>query len=209
MNNQFKNKSMEINSRDHKFADLALNEASNSNMKYHKHGCVAVCSGVVIAKGHNSDRCYSKDGFLHDTCSCHAEIDVVRKLYRMQKNNVMSGVIEHNSAFYNRISLYVVRKSNCGKYYKDSAPCERCTLIIKSLNIKNIIFSNENGTLSKYRVKNYYSIHESQGNRYLYRNMKERGEENKSDPEKKHEIKIKSLNKIAHIVQLNKLFPKN
>ena len=39
--------------------------------------------------------------------------------------------------------------------------------------------------------------------------MKERGEENKSDPEKKHEIKIKSLNKIAHIVQLNKLFPKN
>lgn len=68
--------------KDERFADLALQEAEKSSMKYHQHGCVAVQNGVVLARGFNTDRCYSSDGFLTDTCSCHAEISVLRKLHR-------------------------------------------------------------------------------------------------------------------------------
>ena len=69
--------------RDEKFANIALTQALKSNMKYHQHGCVAVVNNQIIAKGFNSLRCTSSDGFLNNTCSCHAEIDVMRKIHKM------------------------------------------------------------------------------------------------------------------------------
>lgn len=84
----FTENSRDINKRDEQFARIALNEADKSNMKYHQHGCIAVMSGQIIARGHNSDRCHSNDGYLSNTCSCHAEIDVMRKLEkRLNKNS--------------------------------------------------------------------------------------------------------------------------
>jgi len=71
-----------VTSRDERFATLAMSEADKSNMKYHQHGCVAVVGGRIIERGCNSDRCQSSDGFLDNTCSCHAEVDVMRKLDR-------------------------------------------------------------------------------------------------------------------------------
>lgn len=69
-----------LNNRDERFARLALEEANKSNMRHHQHGCIAVLGGQIIARGYNSDRTQSSDGFLKNTCSCHAEIDVMRKL---------------------------------------------------------------------------------------------------------------------------------
>ena len=69
-----------LNNRDERFARFALEEANKSNMKHHQHGCIAVLGGQIIARGYNSDRTQSSDGFLKNTCSCHAEIDVMRKL---------------------------------------------------------------------------------------------------------------------------------
>ena len=71
---------------------MALLEADKSSMKYHQHGCVAVVGGQIIARGKNSYRCHSNDGYLTDTCSCHAEIDVLRKLERLlrRKNLAVS-----------------------------------------------------------------------------------------------------------------------
>jgi len=40
---------------------------------------------------------------------------------------------------------------------------------MKSLQIKNIIWSDENGKLRKCRVKDYETNHISQGNRFLNR----------------------------------------
>ena len=78
-----------VTTRDERFATIAMNEADKSQMKYHKHGCVAVVGGHIIEKGYNSERCQSNDGFLNDTCSCHAEVDVMRKLdKRFSKKNV-------------------------------------------------------------------------------------------------------------------------
>jgi tRNA(Arg) A34 adenosine deaminase TadA len=72
--------SISLNNRDERFARFALEEANKSNMTHHQHGCIAVLGGQIIARGYNSDRTQSSDGFLRNTCSCHAEIDVMRKL---------------------------------------------------------------------------------------------------------------------------------
>ena len=73
--------------KDEKFANIALEEAKKSDV-LSQHGCVAVLNGKIIARGHNSSRAYSGDGFLRNTCSCHAEVDVLRKLYHQFKPTV-------------------------------------------------------------------------------------------------------------------------
>lgn len=80
-----------LNNRDERFASHALMEANKSNMRHHQHGCIAVLGGQIIARGYNSDRTQSSDGFLKNTCSCHAEIDVMRKLEkRLNKSSSFS-----------------------------------------------------------------------------------------------------------------------
>jgi deoxycytidylate deaminase len=69
--------------QDERYANLAMSEAEKSTMKHHKHGCIAVVGGSVIARGCNTYRSRSNDGFLNGSCSCHAEIDVLRKLSRI------------------------------------------------------------------------------------------------------------------------------
>ena len=69
--------------QDERYANLALTEADKSTMKHHNHGCIAVVSGTIVARGYNSYRCQSNDGLLIGSCSCHAEIDVLRKLSRL------------------------------------------------------------------------------------------------------------------------------
>lgn len=71
-----------VTNKDEKFADIAMQEAKKSTL-LSQHGCVAVYDGQIIAKGHNHHQCNSKDGFLQNTCSCHAEIDVLRKIYKL------------------------------------------------------------------------------------------------------------------------------
>ena len=156
------------NNRDERFASIALDEADKSTM-LHNHGCVAVIGGRIMAKGFNSDRCYSSDGFLNNTCSCHAEIDVIRQLDKILKKKNRD---TNESSLYEKVSLYVVRKNNNWEEkgeseYKDSAPCARCTHYMKKLKIKYIIYSNNKGTLTKCKVKDYNTEHVSQGNRYL------------------------------------------
>ena len=75
---------MQCTFNDEKFANVAMDEANKSDL-LSQHGCVAVINGKVMARGHNSSRCYSADGFLRKTCSCHAEVDVLRKLFHMFK----------------------------------------------------------------------------------------------------------------------------
>ena len=46
--------------------------AQESSMLF-RHGCIAVRSGKIIARGCNTYKCYSsRDMFLERTCSCHA-----------------------------------------------------------------------------------------------------------------------------------------
>ena len=46
--------------------------------------------------------------------------------------------------------------------------------MMKSLNIKSVIYSNEMGTLTKCRIKDYETKHLCQGERFINRGMTHR-----------------------------------
>ena len=70
-----------LTNKDYQNAMLAARVAEDSTMAS-RHGCVATCgNGKVLATATNCIRGCSKEGFLSDQCSCHAEIHALRKLY--------------------------------------------------------------------------------------------------------------------------------
>ena len=80
---------------DMRYMNFAIEEAKKSRVPY-RHGCIAVSSGKIIARGYNHNRTISRDGLISNrVCSCHAEIDVLRKCLRLNKIS--------------KISLYIVR----------------------------------------------------------------------------------------------------
>ena len=136
-----------ISNKDQRFANIALDEAAKSTLLM-QHGCIAVLSGKVIAKGCNNIRCHSKDGLLHYSkcCSAHAEICVLHYLC----------ITELPHKIVQKIVLYIVRRSRSGGMV-ESAPCFHCTIRMKKLNIKAIVFSNSEGELEKRRMNEYDS----------------------------------------------------
>lgn len=69
-----------------KYIAEASNEAFNSRVMM-KHGCVATINGKIIATGRNNYRTYDGNNFIHNSCTCHAEIDVLRKVYNTYVRN--------------------------------------------------------------------------------------------------------------------------
>lgn len=65
---------------DQQFLSLASLEASKS-IQQHRHGAVAVINGKVRGRGCNSGRTQSYDGFINNTCSCHAEMAALRDMW--------------------------------------------------------------------------------------------------------------------------------
>ena len=70
----------ELSNNDLNFMCLALEEAQRSPCKM-KHGAIAVVKGHVIGRGYNHYRCNTRDGFVQDSCTCHAEIAAIRQAY--------------------------------------------------------------------------------------------------------------------------------
>ena len=62
----------------------------------------------------------------------------------------------------------MVRRNNQDEMC-NSAPCMHCTEILKLCNIKYIIYSNENGNLEKYKMKDYENNHVTLGYRCINR----------------------------------------
>jgi len=145
---------------DMKYIHIAVDEATKSDVLY-RHGCVAVLSGKIIARGYNKYRTYSKDGLIHENCSCHAEIDVLRKC---KKQNITK-----------KFSLYIVRLSNTN-HICNSFPCKQCYETMKEFPIKNIAYSAGNGTFIKESMKNFESQYKTSGqdifNQVLESNIK-------------------------------------
>lgn len=145
--------SMECSNSDERFAQFAFIEAERSNLPM-KHGCIAVSGGKIIAKGHNHYRTYSKDGLI-EGCSCHAEIDVMRKVLKRNRKN--------------KINLYIVRASESGEY-RNSAPCNTCVSILKRYNIRMIVYSKDDGSLEKYKLIHYTNTHQTGGEKAILNN---------------------------------------
>lgn len=46
-----------------------------------RHGAVAVANGKIVGRGHNHYRSTSRDNFIKNTCTCHAEIACLRNMF--------------------------------------------------------------------------------------------------------------------------------
>ena len=140
----------QCSSSDIRYVELAATEAYKSTVNY-RHGCIAVSSGKVIAKGHNHDRTISRDGLIsNNVCSCHAEIDVLRKCLRMNHTK--------------KISLYIARLGSQNNMLS-SSPCVECYKQMKKFDIKTLVYSESNGKITKTRMRNFISNHISSGSR--------------------------------------------
>ena len=69
---------MSISKNEQRFINLAYQESQHSKM-LSRHGCVCVINGKVVSKGYNNYRTHCSSGLI-DGCSCHAEMDALRKL---------------------------------------------------------------------------------------------------------------------------------
>jgi len=119
--------------------ERCLIEADKSRLRY-RHGCIATYGGKIIASGYNTSK-YDKN-----TCTCHAEVNVLNALYnnycRKQKKEKILKIFK-------KTTLYISRLTQ-GGFSDDSAPCVDCLQVIKTYNIKKIIFCMNN---------HYFCIH--------------------------------------------------
>ncbi len=138
---------LDYSTRDERYIQFAAEQAVKSNVLTFRHGCIAVVSGKIVARGYNNTRTYSKDGFIKNTCSCHAETDVLRKCYKQNINK--------------KIILYIARISKKNTLL-NSEPCVECFNLMKELNVKYIIYSTEN-SITKIHVNHFEPKHHSSG----------------------------------------------
>ena len=140
-----------LSNADSRYMELAMEEATKSPISYQL-GCIAVVSGKIAARGFNHYRTYSKDGMIGDSCSCHAEIDVLRKCL---KQNITK-----------KINLYVARVSHSGQLVC-SAPCIECFLKMKDFNIRSIIYADHQGNIIKRTVDDFHTSQRTSGQRAI------------------------------------------
>lgn len=146
--------SLDISAKHHKWFEYAGCIAVESKMLF-KLGCVATYGGKMIASGCNNYNNYSKhDDLCKYSCSCHAEINVIRKCLRKIGNEKMK-----------RVNLYVARIDS-NNNFKNSAPCNDCLREIKKLKIKNIIFKDDI-CVKIMNPLNYNNEHKTFGHYYL------------------------------------------
>ena len=111
---------------------LCLREAERSEVWY-RLGCIATYGGKIIARACNTYK------FSKETCTCHAELNVLHKLYdsyhRKRKDKKIMSI-------FRKTILYVGRLTRGGNS-QNSAPCFQCIQKIRQYHIKKIIFCLE------------------------------------------------------------------
>jgi|TARA_B110000858_G_C17683645_1_gene417800 deoxycytidylate deaminase len=139
---------------DEKFVAIAVEEAEKSKLRA-KLGCIAVINGKVVAKGFNHYRTFSKDGIIERTCSCHAEMDVLRKCLKQKKMK--------------KIAIYVARISKNGDLVC-SAPCKRCIDKMSLFHIKTITYIDMEGAVVKQNFEDYHTEYQTSGYNAIMKN---------------------------------------
>lgn len=160
----------DMSNRDFRFMQMAHDEAYKSPINM-QHGCVAVMNGKVVARGYNTDRCHSKDGLLKRAWCCHAEIDVLRKLFRFLHISRVSGVDRlRQLSPLSKVTLYVARASYTDDHLpKSSGPCNNCVTMLRSMNIKNVAFVSSDNRFVKCSPRDYTITHITSGHRCVIR----------------------------------------
>jgi len=69
-----------LSNTDMRYITHAAYEAEKSPVLM-RHGSIAVANGKIRGRGYNHYRIYSKDTFINNSCTCHAEIACLRNMY--------------------------------------------------------------------------------------------------------------------------------
>lgn len=162
-----------ISQREAAYMDCALEEAEKSPCLF-RHGAVAVVNGRILARGHNTYRTHSSDKFIRNCCTCHAEISALRQMYR--RHNHTHAPLHCNNlprkcrAEFKKVVLYVIRKTHNNEI-KPSGPCTECIKLIRALNIKRIVYSDRNMTITVTTPEKYTTKHKTHGFNHLSRQV--------------------------------------
>jgi deoxycytidylate deaminase len=97
---------MNVSNKDMKFVNMAVNAANKSSMLM-RHGCVITCNNKFICDGYNSTRTQFQDNFINTSCSCHAEMDALRKLLRIKSKGRNNNSYSHRKTLYNQQRKYI------------------------------------------------------------------------------------------------------
>jgi deoxycytidylate deaminase len=119
-----------ISKTDKSFLSVARYFAAKSKSR-NTHGAVVVKSGRVLGTGFNKDRNSPKmtePARIKTDCSFHAEEIAIRDAGENIKG----------------AKIYVARVNRHGSD-RDSRPCPKCLLLIRSVGIKKIIYTSEEG----------------------------------------------------------------
>ena len=140
-----------ISRRTANYISEAAYEAKKSPCRA-QHGCVAVTNGRIIGRGYNYYRNPSSDGFISDICTCHAEMAALREIYRMI--NGRGHYSKNKNKIFKKVTLYVVR-INKENILQKSTPCTDCMQVIKALQIKKIVYSDDGEIIDVMTPPNY------------------------------------------------------
>lgn len=136
------------------FFELAKEESYRSTYSGRpatRTGCVVVYHGTILAKGSNSNKGhpiqkkYNKfrysDSEIEHYCvpSLHAEIQALKK-------------IRYLDIDMSKVQVYTYRQLSNGKLAM-SRPCPSCMQYIKSLNIKQLNYTTDDGYATEYLEK--------------------------------------------------------
>ena len=113
----------------------AIEEARKSSMRC-QHGCVIICNGIIVARGHN----YRIKNSVY--YSVHAEEAAINELLsrRPRNNNIAP---RKRKSIESRMTLYVVRIRQNGDL-TNSKPCSYCTPKINAqVHISKIFYSSD------------------------------------------------------------------
>jgi len=75
-----------LTKKDMNHVSRAMEECKHSTMLM-RHGCVVADGSKILACGHNHYRTQFSDGFMKQSCSCHAEMDALRKASKFQSRS--------------------------------------------------------------------------------------------------------------------------
>lgn len=132
---------------------MALNLAKQSNLDM-KHSCIFFKNNQIITMSCNDH--VIKRGILSNDYGIHAEAKAFLKLRKSIKNN---------RELYKKLRnchVLVIRIGKTGEL-RESKPCYHCTILLRSLPIKNIYYSTQEGSIEMVRRKNIENTFQTLG----------------------------------------------
>lgn len=133
-------------------------EASRNSVQQFKHGAVMCKGGKKICCSHNMD---TRTSYRRNICcSIHAEMGAVTKFLNsyIKIHSHSRKDPEKIKRKLGKFSICVVRSivAENDIYCVSSAPCMDCLNKLKTVGLKNIIYSNQDGSITNVKLSSFH-----------------------------------------------------